>query len=119
MKVFWKRVDVTEGGEGCEITLDGRPVRTPGRAPLLLPNRALADVVAGQAHQLPLDDTGRIVMPEAFRELAGITDSAYFVGRINTFQIWNPEKYEAVKAQRRETAVANFDKLPWGGGTSH
>lgn len=46
MKVFWKRVDVTEGGEGCEITLDGRPVRTPGRAPLLLPNRALADVVA-------------------------------------------------------------------------
>ncbi|MEL6793836.1 MAG: division/cell wall cluster transcriptional repressor MraZ [Pseudomonadota bacterium] len=77
---------------------------------------ALADVVAGQAQQLPLDDTGRIVLPAEFRELAGITDSAFFVGRVNTFQIWAPERYAAIKDQRRETAVANFDKLPWGGG---
>ena len=79
---------------------------------------ALADVVAGQAAQLPLDDTGRIVLPGEFRELAKIRYSAYFVGRINTFQIWSPENYAAVKAQRRETAVANFDKLPWGGGAT-
>ncbi|MEO0361628.1 MAG: hypothetical protein AAF322_10980 [Pseudomonadota bacterium] len=79
---------------------------------------ALADAVAGQAHQLPLDETGRIVLPTELRALTGIEDSAYFVGRFNTFQIWRPETYEAGKTAMRETAVANFDKLPWGGAAS-
>lgn len=42
MKRFWK--DVTVGDEG--IALDGRPVRTPGRAALALPTSALAEAVA-------------------------------------------------------------------------
>ncbi|RYY23086.1 MAG: ATPase, partial [Sphingomonadales bacterium] len=33
MKRFWKNVTVENGG----IALDGKPVRTPGRVPLLLP----------------------------------------------------------------------------------
>lgn len=85
--------------------------------PLSAEYDALADVVAGQAHQLPLDETGRIVLPQDLREQAGIEDSAYFVGRFKTFQIWNPEIYEAGKSALRETAVAHFDKLPWGGGS--
>ncbi|MEM7523291.1 MAG: hypothetical protein AAF360_05965 [Pseudomonadota bacterium] len=76
---------------------------------------AIADVVAGQAVQLPLDDTGRIVLPAELREMTGITDSAFFIGRFKTFQIWRPETYAAGKGAMRETAVANFDKLPWGG----
>jgi chaperone required for assembly of F1-ATPase len=39
-------VDAVEGGY-C-VTLDGRPVRSPGRLPLTLPNRALADAVAAE-----------------------------------------------------------------------
>lgn len=43
MKRFWKEVAVTaEGG----IALDGRPVRTPGRLPLVVPFPALADAIA-------------------------------------------------------------------------
>lgn len=42
MKRFWKDVRVADGG----VLLDGRPVRTPGRAPLELPNAALAEAVA-------------------------------------------------------------------------
>lgn len=42
MKRFWKQVDIAEGG----IALDGKPVRTPGRAPLTLPTPALAEAVA-------------------------------------------------------------------------
>ncbi len=42
MKRFWQNVTVEDG----EVRLDGKPVRTPGRAPLLLPNPALADAVA-------------------------------------------------------------------------
>lgn len=42
MKRFWKEVTVEVNG----ITLDGKPVRTPGRAPLALPTPALAEAVA-------------------------------------------------------------------------
>ena len=43
MKRFWK--DVTVDAEGV-VRLDDRPVRTPGRTPLALPNAALAAAVA-------------------------------------------------------------------------
>ena len=42
MKRFWTEVTV----ENREVRLDGRPVRTPGRVPLVLPTDALADAVA-------------------------------------------------------------------------
>jgi chaperone required for assembly of F1-ATPase len=45
MKRFYKEVAITsEGG----ILLDGRPVRTPARAPLILPNSQLAEAVAAE-----------------------------------------------------------------------
>lgn len=48
MKRFYTTVSVTRCGEGFEIALDGRPVRTPARAPLLLPTEPLAHAVAGE-----------------------------------------------------------------------
>ena len=45
MKRFWKAVSVTPGRG---IALDDRPVRTPGKAALLLPNAALAEAVADE-----------------------------------------------------------------------
>ncbi len=44
MKRFWDRVDVVDGG----IRLDDRPVKTPGRLPLVLPTPALAELVADE-----------------------------------------------------------------------
>ena len=85
--------------------------------PLSAEYDALADATVSQTVQLPLDSTGRIVLPEELRMLTGITDEAMFVGRVRTFQIWNPATYRALKTEMRETAVANFDKLPWGGGS--
>ncbi|HTI31758.1 MAG TPA: ATP12 family protein [Sphingomonas sp.] len=43
MKRFWTDVSVVDGG----VLLDGRPVRTPARAPLVLPG-ALAEAVANE-----------------------------------------------------------------------
>lgn len=48
MKVFWKKVDLVEGPEGFAPHLDGRPVRTPARAALVLPTRALGEAVAAE-----------------------------------------------------------------------
>jgi len=44
MKRFWERVDIVDGG----IRLDDRPVKTPGRLPLVLPTPALAELVADE-----------------------------------------------------------------------
>lgn len=46
LKRFWSAVDVAPEGTGWTVTLDGRRVRTPGRAPLVLATEALARAVA-------------------------------------------------------------------------
>lgn len=50
MKRVYKTVAVAEvgPGEGWEVRLDGRPLRTPGRAPLVLRQKALADAIAAE-----------------------------------------------------------------------
>ncbi|MGQ3063942.1 MAG: ATP12 family protein, partial [Sphingopyxis sp.] len=42
MKRFWKEVAVAPEEGGWGIALDGRPVRTPQRAPLAVASAALA-----------------------------------------------------------------------------
>lgn len=46
MKRFWKEVTVEREGKGWIIRLDGRPVKTPARADLLLPSEGLANSIA-------------------------------------------------------------------------
>jgi chaperone required for assembly of F1-ATPase len=47
-KRFYKDVAVSETPEGFAITLDGKPVRTPGKHLLAAPVRALADIMAAE-----------------------------------------------------------------------
>ncbi|EAR50028.1 hypothetical protein OG2516_08316 [Oceanicola granulosus HTCC2516] len=47
-KRFWTAAHVAERGDGFAVTLDDRPVRTPAKAPLTLPTRALAEGVAAE-----------------------------------------------------------------------
>lgn len=48
MKRFWKDVGVEVSDSGYRIVLDGRPVRTPARAPLDLPAGPLAEAIAAE-----------------------------------------------------------------------
>jgi chaperone required for assembly of F1-ATPase len=70
VKRFWKEVAVEADGAGWGIRLDGRPVRTPARAHLVLPTRALADAVADEWRSV--DDT---VDPRAM-PLTGLANAA-------------------------------------------
>ncbi|MBL4766957.1 MAG: ATPase [Rhodobacteraceae bacterium] len=45
---FWKTTFVIPEGEGFGIALDSRAVKTPSKAPLLLPTQAMADAVAAE-----------------------------------------------------------------------
>lgn len=48
MKRFYTKVAAVAGDGGWSVTLDGRPVKTPSSAPLVLPNAALAAEVAAE-----------------------------------------------------------------------
>ncbi|MCH7795000.1 MAG: hypothetical protein IH900_07670, partial [Proteobacteria bacterium] len=38
----------TRGGDGFRVVLDGRPIKTPAKADLVLPSLALAEAVAAE-----------------------------------------------------------------------
>ena len=47
-KRFWKTTATTEAADGFGIELDGRPVKTPAKAPLIVPTAALASAIAAE-----------------------------------------------------------------------
>ena len=70
MKRFWKEaVAVPENG-GWGIALDGRPVRTPNRAPLIVPTEALGNAIAAEWQAQP-EDVSPATMP-----LTGVANAA-------------------------------------------
>jgi MraZ protein len=57
----------------------------------------LSAMLFADARPLQFDVTGRIVIPNDLLKHAGITDTALFVGRGNSFQIWNPDEFKKVQ----------------------
>lgn len=55
----------------------------------------------GDGMFLKLDSDGRIMVTEAMRAHAGLTDHVAFVGRGRFFQIWHPEALTEYSAQVR------------------
>lgn len=47
-KRFWAEAGLEPEAGGFGIRLDGRPVRTPGKQPLVVPTRALAELIAAE-----------------------------------------------------------------------
>lgn len=47
-KRFWKSAEVAQTEGGFVVTLDGRGIKTPAKAPLLLPTRAMATAIAAE-----------------------------------------------------------------------
>ena len=45
---FWTEARVRPAGAGWEVTLDDKPLRTPGKSPLILPTEALARAIAAE-----------------------------------------------------------------------
>jgi chaperone required for assembly of F1-ATPase len=70
VKRFWKDAAAVPSEGGYGVTLDGRPVRTPARALLTLPNAALADAVAAEWRE-----AGETVDPRAM-PLTGLANAA-------------------------------------------
>ena len=54
--------------------------------------------IGSESVQVVLDKAGRICLPEEMSRAAGIKDQAMLVGLLDRFEIWNPARYENVKA---------------------
>jgi chaperone required for assembly of F1-ATPase len=48
VKRFYKSAGVSEGPNGFGVTLDGRPIKTPGRATIAVPRHGLAEAIAAE-----------------------------------------------------------------------
>lgn len=47
-KRFWKETMIAKAEDGWQVLLDSRPVRTPQKAPMILPTREMAGAVAAE-----------------------------------------------------------------------
>ena len=75
----------------------------------------LAASIFADAHQLPFDADGRIILPTDLAAHAGITSGsdsrAAFVGRGKTFQIWSPDTFEIHRKSARQRAASQAATL--------
>lgn len=70
MKRFWKQASAVAGEGGWTVELDGKPLRTPARKPLVVPTEALA-----QASAQEWSDAGESVDPRQM-PLTGLANAA-------------------------------------------
>lgn len=107
MKRFYKQVSVTPE---LGLALDGRPVRTPGRLPLILPNTGLAEAVAGEwklqgtdilPHTMPLTGLANAAIERIAPDTAGFAAglSAYAESELLCYRAEAPPPLVARQAE--------------------
>lgn len=73
--------------------------------------KALEWVVGGGSRSVMVDKSGRMCLPEEMAKAAGIEKEAVFLGLLNKFEIWNPERHARQDASYRAVAGDYFDEL--------
>jgi MraZ protein len=61
--------------------------------------------------QVTLDKGGRICLPDEMARKANIMDEVMLVGLLDRFEIWNPDRYENVKAADAVLAPKAFELM--------
>lgn len=62
----------------------------------------------GNSKRYVIDDTGRIVLTQKFKEKIGLESAAYFIATGDTFQIWDADAWERTQASRIEEQLADL-----------
>ena len=86
------------GGERLAQKIDGLLAGLPDYSD---ERDELSVALYGDVQVLVVDQDGRIVLPEALRRHAGIATHITFVGLGEKFQMWEPGRFEARRAQAR------------------
>jgi MraZ protein len=114
--------------EGVELTMILWPKHQAGNCVRVLPPLEMAQLMAdidampngdpnkvvlkrfigSESVQVSLDKAGRICLPDEMARAAALKDEVMLVGLLDRFEIWNPTRYETVKAADAVMATEAF-----------
>jgi MraZ protein len=73
------------------------------------PNKTiLKRIIGSESTQVELDKAGRVCVPEEMARAVGIDGDVILVGLLDRFEIWDPARYEKVKASDAVMAQEAF-----------
>ncbi len=72
---------------------------------------AFATAILGGSMQLAFDGEGRVMLPELLLVQASLTENALFIGKGETFEIWEPKAFAEHSAKARALALQNRGQL--------
>lgn len=109
-KRFYKEVGLSETDGGLTVTLDGKPIRTPGGRQVVIPSRAVAEAVAAEwAEQkevldpmsMPLTRLANSVVEGVVGRVADVRDdlAKYFGSDLMFYRAGHPEALVAREAE--------------------
>ncbi len=112
----FRAVLAVDGFDGlyCCPTLDRQAVDAGGNAfrasirhvlqnfePFSEDHDYLSTTLIGESEILKVDQDGRVVLSDALRDYAGIADKVTFVGHGYKFQLWEPGRFIAYRAEAK------------------
>jgi MraZ protein len=103
---------ITQGFDRCLMVMTGeyfRQVYVDVNATSLTdPNaRLLRRMILANAFQVDIDKVGRVLVPQALREFAGLNGEAVVAGQGEYFEIWAPDGWAAQVTQMQDTETNN------------
>ena len=69
-------------------------------------------LIFAESRALQIDGEGRIVLPDDLKNHAHIEDEVAFVGLGTMFQLWQPQRFNAHRAEARDRARRGGATLP-------
>ncbi len=74
-------------------------------------NRSFSRFMFGQANVTPVDNNGRILIPENLKSRSGLSNKVIVIGVQNRVEIWNEEVWNNYKKDVETKADSLADKL--------
>jgi MraZ protein len=94
-----------------QAVLDGINQRLANQDPFFSANfDDEATALIARTQSLPIDENGRIRIPDALIEHAGLKDKIVFVGKAQKFQIWAADRYAPVEAEALARVKARMER---------
>ena len=69
-----------------------------------------ATALIARTQNLPIDENGRVRIPDALIEHAGLKDKIVFVGKAQKFQIWDADAYAPIEADALARVKARMER---------
>jgi MraZ protein len=79
--------------------------------PLSEERDAFASVILGSSVQLTFDSEGRVIIPKELLQTFDISENVVFIGKGQTFELWNPVYFDEYLAKAKKIAIEKRNAL--------